>query len=62
MPKNVKAGPLGFLNIQFAAKYQKNDAEPLVLSGFFCYVKNVIIEMGTLCTNLNAFPLAGLIV
>ena len=31
----------------------------LVASGFVCYVTKRKNERGTLCTNLDAFPLAG---
>ena len=41
-------------------KSQRRD--PTVSSGFISYVKNGINERGALCTNLDAFPLAGLVV
>ena len=38
-------------------KIQRGD--PVVPSGFVSYVKNWVHERGTLCTNLDASPLAG---
>ena len=38
-------------------KIQKGD--PIVPSGFVSYVKNEVNERGSLCTNLDAFLLAG---
>ena len=34
----------------------------VVLSGFVFYVKNGVNERGTICTNLDAFWLAGLVI
>ena len=34
----------------------------VVLSGFAFYVKNGVNERGTICTNLDAFSLAGLVI
>ena len=76
--KLERGGPLGFLILQFASKYQKNSKGTLwrqknqksrkvpkqnqrddstVSSGFVSYVENGINEWGTLCTNLDVFPL-----
>ena len=74
---------LGFLKLQFAAKYQKtwkgnllrqkngkkvaqcqknSKGDPIVSSGFVSYAKNGKIESGGLWNNLDAFPVAGLVV
>ena len=79
--KLKRGDPLGFLKLQFAAKYQKkleretqklikksHSAEknqrrdPIVSSGLVSDVKNGVDERGTLCINLDAFPLAGPVV
>ena len=42
MPKNLKGGPLGFINIYSVAKYQKTrKGDSLVSSGSVGYVKKV---------------------
>ena len=43
-------------------KFKNSKGDPIVSSGFVSYVKKGVNERGTLCTNLDAFPLAGPVV
>ena len=63
---SYESGRLPFDQLKVSEKdaqsRQKLKGDPIVSSGFVSYVKNGVNERGTLCTNLDAFPVATLLV
>ena len=59
----MKGGPFGNKKIKKSHTVPKKfKGGPIVSSGFVSYVKNGVNERGTLCTDLDAFPVAGPVV
>ena len=62
--KNL-GGPFGEKKLSRKKSYsdEKNSkGDPVAPSSFVSYVKNEVNKRGTLCTNLDAFPVAGPVV